>query len=86
MVIPHLEYPPVPLNTASTTNQFKFQAVQNKALRWVNGDRPPYTFTIIQLHEKYKMELLNVRNFRASYKLWETLREHHEDEHSKILD
>ena len=70
MVLPHLEYAPVPSNAMSQTNKCKLQAVQNKALRWVNGDRPPYNSTIRQLHQQYNMTPLNIRNHEQAMKVW----------------
>lgn len=80
MVAPHLTYPPVPLNTMSRSNTLSLQAVQNKALRWINGDTPPYTTNIQTLHEKYNLQPINTRIHTAAVRVWETLRTHQEGE------
>lgn len=84
LVTPHLQYSPVPLNTLSKSNKLKYQAIQNKALRWINGDQPPYHTTVKQLHDKYNIQPLNVQNFTASYRLWERLRTNQENEVNKL--
>lgn len=45
LIHPILTYPPIPLNTASKTNIQQLQSIQNRALRWVEAHRPPYTNT-----------------------------------------
>lgn len=85
LVAPHLFYPPVPLNSISQTNKQKLQAIQNRALRWVNGDTPPYHTTCEDLHEKYNIKPVNVKCFEASYKIWGKLRDLQEEEVNRIL-
>lgn len=74
LVLPIIDYPCIPTNTIKTTNWKKLQAIQNRALRWVNGDTPPYNTTTESLHRKYKLEPINIRNFRQAYKAWERVR------------
>lgn len=86
LVLPHIEYPPVPLNSITHSNKYKLQSIQNKAIRWANGDRPPYTTTIEELHHRYKLEPINIRNFKQAYNIWEKLRIHQEEELIKITN
>lgn len=74
LILPILDYPVIPLNTLKKTNWQKYQAVQNKALRWINGDIPPYNSTILDLHTRYKLEPLNTRNYRLAANMWEKFR------------
>lgn len=74
LVLPLMDYPPIPLNTIKPTNWRKLQSIQNRALRWVNGDLPPYETTVEELHNKYKLEPLNIRNFRLAYNAWDRIR------------
>lgn len=85
MVAPHLTYPPVPLNIMSNTNTLKLQALQNKALRWINGDTPPYNTTAEDLHHRYKLQPINTRIFTAAKKVWNTLRENQGEEIERLL-
>lgn len=62
------------MNILKPTNWKKQQDSQNKALRWVNGDVPPYATTVQALHTKYNLEPLNIRNHRLAYSRWEKIR------------
>lgn len=75
MVFPHLLYPPTPLYAASTNNKQKLQVIINKTLRWINGDRPPYSTTIEQLHEQLNIIPINLQLFNQNYNLWTRMRE-----------
>lgn len=60
MVRPALEYPPVPLNALSPLSLYKIQAVQNKAILWVNRTRWPNPRpSIRELHLTYNLEPMN---------------------------
>lgn len=74
LILPIIDYPVIPTNTLKPSNWKKQQAVQNKALRWINGDVPPYDTTIQTLHTKYNIEPLNIRNHRLAYNMWEKIR------------
>lgn len=74
MVRPHLDYAPTLNNVFSKTNMTKLQVIQNKALRWINNDQPPYHTTIEQLHEVYNLSPINVRTFNQAYKVWDKVR------------
>lgn len=74
LILPIIDYPPIPYNTIKPTNWKSLQALQNKALRWINGDAPPYNTTVEQLHEIYNLKPLNIRNFRLAYNAWEKIR------------
>lgn len=75
-VLPTLEYPTIPLNTISTSNWQSLQTVQNKALRWIDGATPPYSTTVNDLHDRYNMQPLNIRNFQTAHSAWEKMRTH----------
>lgn len=74
VVLPILDYPVIPMNTLKPTNWKKQQAIQNKALRWISGDVPPYSTTIKFLHTKYKLDPINIRNHRLALKMWDSFR------------
>lgn len=74
LIIPVLDYPVIPMNIIKPTNWKHLQAIQNKALRWVNGDVPPYETTITALHHHYKLDPLNVRNHRLASRMWDKIR------------
>lgn len=74
LILPIIDYPVIPMNTLRPSNWKKQQAVQNKALRWINDDVPPYGTTIKELHQKYGIEPLNIRNHRLANSMWEKIR------------
>lgn len=84
LVLPHLEYPPIPLNIIKIKNKLKLQAVQNKALRWIAGDIPPYHTTIEQLHQIWKIEPINIRNFKQGCRVWNTIRIYHQEADNRL--
>lgn len=68
---PHLDYATIPTNIFPPTNKIKPEIVQNKALRWINGDRPPLSSTIEELHNKYKLQPYNIKIFDQAMKVSE---------------
>ena len=87
LVRPILEYPPVPLNTISTTLMWSMQAVQNIALIWATGirypdPRPP----IRELHTRHKLEALNVRIHRLAGRVWERLEMQEDINYLRIIE
>ena len=76
LILPILEYPPVPLHAASKSAILTLQIIQNRALRWVNSqdiidERP----TVERLHRVYKMVSVNQRLYTLARRLWERLEE-----------
>ncbi len=72
LLLPILEYPVIPLCTASKTQKKKLQVVLNKALRFINcNDRP---LTIETLHNKYNIKPLNIALHSKAKKTWETIK------------
>lgn len=80
LIRPILEYPVIPLNTLRASNWKELQRIQNKSLRWVAGERPPYTRDSATLHQEYDIRPLNQRNFEQGYKFWEKMRINFEEE------
>lgn len=80
LVLPLLDYPPIPTNTIRQSNWKSLQAVQNKALRWINKDVPPYERTVEDLHTLYNIEPINIRNFKLAKNAWNKMRREFPDE------
>ena len=58
----------------SQTNLSKFQRFQNKVIRkYIKHEDDDSQLDIDQLHEKYKIEALNVRMMRRAKNTWEKL-------------
>ena len=86
LILPILEYPPVPLHLASKTQKHKLQVVQNKYLRWAVGEPPPYNTTIEDLHRLYKMEPINKRLEKQAKKLWEKVSINERDKYNELRE
>lgn len=84
LIQPILTYPPVPLNSISITSKKQLQVIQNKALRWIEADRPPYNTTVEQLHHKWKLEPLNVVTYKRAFNTWENIRNYLPEDYEKI--
>lgn len=73
LVLPVLDYPPIPIHTMSITQISKLQKIQNKALRFATEQRYPYTMNTIQIHRLTKTKPVNVRLHERAVKIWKTL-------------
>ena len=74
MIRPVIEYPVTPICVASKTNIQKLQKTQNKALRacWP-GDVIGKRITNTQTHDRFQLEIINVRLFRLASSTWTKL-------------
>lgn len=73
MVIPTIDYPPIPMHTLSTTQLRKLQRTQNKALRWATEETYPYTLNTREIHDITNTEPVNIRLYKQAVKIWTTL-------------
>lgn len=73
LVLPILDYPPIPTHTLSKTQIGKLQRTQNKALRFATNQRYPYTLNTEQIHINTKTEPLNIRLNTRAQKIWNKL-------------
>ena len=74
LVIPQLQYPPVPLHTISSTQKLNLQRTQNKAIRWaMNDERYPYQKNTEQLHQETDIQPLNIAMYNQAVRTWERL-------------
>ena len=74
LLVPILEYPPIPLCSASKSQKLKLQTVQNKALRFINYNDEERIETVKELHEKYNFLPINISLNKKARKIYETLR------------
>ena len=70
---PQLEYPPIIHTIIKKSPLKKLQAIQNKATRRASGDIPPYFTTMETLHNRFKLEPLNIRIHRLGNRTWDRL-------------
>ena len=73
LLLPILEYPPIPLICASKTQQLKMQRVLNKAMRFIfrHDNRQ---FSLQQMHEITNIKPINISLHNKAKRIWETLR------------
>lgn len=84
LLTPVLEYPPIPLCSATKTQLLKLQRVQNKALRFINYNDDIRIETTKELHEKYNFKPINISLHDKAKKVWETLRYTEEDTYENL--
>ena len=75
MVIPTLEYPPIPIHSLSKNQIIKLQRTQNKALRWATEQRHPYTLSTVDIHELTNTPPTNIRLHKQAEEIWNKLRQ-----------
>ena len=73
LLIPILEYPPVPICAASLTQKRNMQIVINKALKFINCNEDN-EFTVDVLHTLYNITPLNISIHEKAKKTWEAVR------------
>lgn len=78
-MLPHLDCAPIPTSVFSPTNKLRLQRIQNKALRWVNNDRPPFSTTTEDLHNQCMLQPVNIRLHNQAFKLSDRLRDSYPD-------
>lgn len=65
-ISPLLQYPPIPLATASRHRQNKLQIIQNKALRFAFNENRRQSRTMKSLHEEANMEPINFSLYKRA--------------------
>ena len=73
LILPLLDYPPIPIHTLSKTQIRKFQKTQNKALRLATDLRYPYTMNTREIHEHTNTLPMYIRLHLRAVKTWEKL-------------
>lgn len=73
LILPILDYPPIPIHTMSNNQISKLQKVQNKALRFATNQKHPYTMTTEQVHIHTKTTPLNIRLHYRAKTIWEKI-------------
>ena len=63
-----MEYPPIPNALASNSLKLKMQRIQNSALRNAVRGTEDSHMTVEQLHEKFRLETMNVRLYNRMTK------------------
>ena len=61
LILPILDYPPIPTHNLSKTQISKLQTTQNKALRYATNQRHPYTLNTEDIHNITQTLPINIR-------------------------
>ena len=75
LVLPHLEYPSIQIHNSLKTYKSMIQKIQNKALRWVYNINLNERITTSSIHEKAKIDPINVRLAKLTVKQLYKMRE-----------
>lgn len=73
LILPVLDYPPIPIHAMSQNQISQLQRTQNKALRFAYSQRYPYTLTTEQLHQQAKVHPINIRLHNSAAKIWNSI-------------
>ena len=84
-ILPILQYPAIPLVTASQNNILKLQRIQNRALKFVYNEYYPYTRTIRSLHDQSQLEPLNVTLYTRAQNIMEKVTNMEDAKFKEIL-
>lgn len=86
LVLPILDYPPIPTHTLSKNQLRILQRVQNKALRFATNERYPYERTTQELHEAHSLLPINIRLHQQAKQIWQKLEDTDPDTVQQIKD
>lgn len=70
LILPILDFPPIPIHTLSKNQIRRLQKIQNKALRFAINQRYPYTMTTQQIHTHTNTIPLNIRLHNRAKDIW----------------
>ena len=73
-IVTTLTYPVIPLNTASISSLYQLQTIQNLALRWVYQVRYPQMATNKELHQRAKIQPINILIHQRAKTIWDKIR------------
>ena len=79
VIRPIMEYPPIPVALASRATLMKMQRVQSRALKQSVKGTDDRHLSIQEIHEKYKVDAINVRLAARLAKTWSKLEVRHQE-------
>ncbi len=84
LLIPVLEYPPIPLCSLSKSQKINILKLFNKGLRFINSNDPEI-LTIKETHVKYNITPFNVSIHNKAIKIWQTVQFTQEDQYNELV-
>lgn len=73
LILPVLDYPPIPTHALSKRQISRLQKIQNRALRFATNQRYPYTLNTEQIHIATNTLPINIRLYLQAQKIWNRL-------------
>ena len=70
LILPIIDYPPIPTHALSNKQISKLQKIQNKSLRFATNQRYPYTLNTQEIHENTQTLPVNIRLHNQALKIW----------------
>ena len=83
LLLPILEYPPIPLCATSLTQKRNIQTVLNKALKFINCNEDNEA-TVEQLHKQYNITPLNISIDNKAKRTWKAVRATEPDHYNNL--
>ena len=85
LILPIIQYPPIPLHAISDNQLSKLQKIQNKALRFATNQYYPYTMTTEEIHMHTNTKPLNTFLHEQAQKIWASLENMQNDTYQKLI-
>ena len=86
MILPLIDYSPIPTHMASRTRMLKLQRLQNRALRFVTDQRYPYTENTEAQHRRLNVQLVSTRLRDTARKIWTKLDQQDDQDYQHVKD
>ena len=86
LILPILDYPPIPTHALSKTQIKKLQKTQNKALRYATNQTYPYSLTTQQIHDLTNTLPVNIQLHNRATKIWQTLEQLAEPAYNQLKE
>ncbi len=83
LLIPVIEYPPIPICSTSKTQKINMQKVLNIGIKFINNNDTE-TGTIAGLHHKYNITPCNISLYNKACKIWENIRINEEETYCNL--
>ncbi len=85
LLVPVLEYPPIPINATTNTQKLQLQKVLNIGLRFINMNDEERIVNIETLHSKYNITPINISIHNKAQKIWESIKDNSEEIYNKLI-
>ena len=86
IIIPTLDYPPIPTHTLSNNQWIQLERTLNKARRWTLNQKHPYTLTTPEIHDITDTLPLNIRLHQQTQILCDKLQLHNFEHWTQLME